>query len=139
MIKVFSCKDVPAKELNIIEQECFASPWSEQSFKDAKSTRFYVYFKDQHPIGYVGIYSCLDEGYITNIAVKKEYRKMGVATSLLEFLIKTEKDLAFISLEVRKSNSAAISLYNKFGFKKKGERKNFYSSPREDALILTRR
>ena len=139
MIKVFSNLNVPAKELNEIEKECFSAPWSEESFKNAENTRFYLYFEDQKVVGYVGIYSVLDEGYITNIAVLKDYRKKGIATKLLKELTKKENNLSFISLEVRASNIAAISLYEKFEFKQEGIRKAFYSNPKEDGLILTRR
>ena len=139
MIKVFSNKNVPAKELNLIEKECFSTPWSEESFKTADNTRFYLYFEGEKVVGYVGIYSVLDEGYITNIAVLKDYRKKGVATSLLKELTEKESALSFISLEVRESNAAAISLYTKFNFNKEGVRKAFYSNPKEDGLILTRR
>ena len=139
MIKVFSNKNVPAKELNLREKECFSTPWSEESFKTADNTRFYLYFEGEKVVGYVGIYSVLDEGYITNIAVLKDYRKKGVATSLLKELTEKESALSFISLEVRESNAAAISLYTKFNFKKEGVRKAFYSNPKEDGLILTRR
>lgn len=139
MIKVFSNLNVPAKELNEIEKECFSAPWSEESFKNAESTRFYVFFEDERAVGYVGIYSVLDEGYITNIAVLKKYRKKGIATSLLKELTEKEKNLSFITLEVRASNAAAIALYEKFNFKQEGVRKAFYSNPREDGLILTRR
>lgn len=139
MIKVFTNKDVDAKSLNKIENECFSAPWSEESFLSAENTRFYVYFKNDIAVGYVGIYSVLDEGYISNIAVLKEHRKNGIASKLLSELINNEKALSFISLEVRVSNTAAINLYKKFDFLKEGERKAFYSNPREDALILTRR
>ena len=137
MIKRFSNKDVPAKELSEIEKECFSAPWSEESFKSAQNTSFYVYFINDAPVGYVGIYTVLDEGYITNIAVKKACRNKGVAKSLLKEIISVNNGLSFISLEVRKSNTPAIKLYEKFNFIKKGERKNFYSTPPEDALILT--
>ena len=69
MIKVFSNLNVPAKKLNEIEKECFSAPWSEESFKNAESTRFYVFFEDERAVGYVGIYSVLDEGYIKKFEV----------------------------------------------------------------------
>ena len=83
----------------------------------------------------------LDEGYITNVAVFPQYRKQGVATALIKrvFELAQEKKLAFVSLEVRVSNSAAIALYEKAGFKEEGRRKSFYRDPREDALIMTKR
>lgn len=139
MIKIFSNENLPARELSLIEKECFSAPWSEESFKTAENTRFYLYFEGEKVVGYVGIYSVLDEGYITNIAVLKDHRKKGVATALLKELTEKESALSFISLEVRESNAAAISLYTKFNFKKEGVRKAFYSNPKEDGLILTRR
>ena len=139
MIKIFSKENLPTRELSLIEKECFSAPWSEESFKTAENTRFYLYFEGEKVVGYVGIYSVLDEGYITNIAVLKDHRKKGVATALLKELTEKESALSFISLEVRESNAAAISLYTKFNFKKEGVRKAFYSNPKEDGLILTRR
>ena len=139
MIKIFSNENLPARELSLIEKECFSAPWSEESFKTAENTRFYLYFEGEKVVGYVGIYSVLDEGYITNIAVLKNHRKKGVATALLKELTEKESALSFISLEVRESNAPAISLYTKFNFKKEGVRKAFYSNPKEDGLILTRR
>ena len=82
----------------------------------------------------------LDEGYIANLAVKKAYRRQGVAEALLSKVIETAKEnnLSFVSLEVRESNTPAIKLYEKFRFSKQGVRKDFYRSPKENGLILTK-
>ncbi len=131
------------KDIATLEKVCFSTPWSAKTIADAykTGTKFFVAEKDGKVLGYVGISAIIDEGYITNIAVFPKYRKMGVGTALLEYLFNfaREKELSFISLEVRESNSNAISLYKKFGFTKEGKRKNFYSLPTEDALILTKR
>ena len=131
------------KEIANLEKICFSCPWSEQTITDAfkTGTKFFVAEKDKKVLGYVGISAILDEGYITNVAVFPEARQQGVASALLEYLFDfaKEKKLSFISLEVRESNTAAISLYQKFGFKTEGKRKNFYSAPQEDALIMTKR
>ncbi len=131
------------KEIAKLEKICFSTPWSEQSITDAykTGTKFFVAEKDNKVLGYVGLSAIIDEGYITNIAVFPKYRKMGVGSALLEYLFNfaKEKELAFISLEVRESNADAISLYKKFEFIEEGKRKNFYSLPTEDALILTKR
>ena len=89
----------------------------------------------------MGLSCVLDEGYVTNIAVLPDYRRKGIASALLEQCISAakQKNLSFVSLEVRKSNLAAIKLYEKFEFKIEGERKNFYECPKEDAYIMTRR
>ncbi len=131
------------KEIAKLEKECFSLPWSEQTIEDAykTGTRFFVAEKDNSVLGYVGISAILDEGYITNIAVFPEHRQKGVASALMNSLFEFTKEngLSFISLEVRESNNAAILLYKKFGFKTEGKRKNFYSAPQEDALIMTKR
>ena len=89
-------------------------------------------------LGYAGLHVAVDEGYIDNIAVREEYRRQGVGEALLGAFIRfgTEK-LAFLTLEVRPSNEPAIRFYMKHGFAQVGRRKNFYSAPKEDALLMT--
>lgn len=141
--KVVPIKYDHLKEIAKLEKVCFSTPWSEESLKSAfeTGTRFFVCEKSGHVFGYVGLSAILDEGYITNIAVFPEYRNMGVGSALLEYLFSFAKEngLSFISLEVRVSNEKAISLYEKFGFKVEGRRKNFYTAPQEDASIMTKR
>ncbi len=131
------------KQIALLEQACFSTPWSEQAIEEAykSGTKFFVAEKNGAVLGYLGISVVLDEGYITNVAVFPEYRNQGVATKLLEnlFCFAKENSLSFVSLEVRPSNENAISLYSRFGFKEEGRRKNFYTNPKEDALILTKR
>lgn len=126
-----------------LEKICFSTPWSEDTIADAykNGTKFFVCEQNNDVLGYVGISTILDEGYITNVAVFPEYRNLGVGSALIEYLFNfaSERGLSFISLEVRPSNSNAIKLYEKYGFKKEGVRKNFYTSPKEDAYILTKR
>ena len=82
----------------------------------------------------------LDEGYITNVAVFPPYRRRGAAGKLLDVFLRFARanHLAFLTLEVRPSNAAAIALYTRFGFREAGRRRNYYDLPKEDALILTR-
>jgi len=126
-----------------LEKICFSTPWSEdfilESYKSG--TRFFVAVENGRVIGYIGISCILDEGYIANIAVYPNARKKGVGTALLErvFSLARDEGLSFVSLEVRVSNTTAISLYEKLGFKQEGRRPNFYREPDEDALILTKR
>lgn len=126
-----------------LENECFSHPWSVQTLEEAMlgGTKFFVALRNGEVAGYIGISCILDEGYITNVAVFPKYRKKGVATALLNrvFSLALDESLSFVTLEVRVSNQAAVSLYEKLGFKEEGRRKNFYESPREDALIMTKR
>ena len=141
--RVLEMNDRHIDDITEIEKRCFSRPWTKESIASAKEngTSFFVFESQGKAVGYVGISAVLDEGYITNIAVLPEYRNKGVASSLLKRLdsFAIEKALAFISLEVRKSNNTAISLYEKFGYKTEGCRKSFYDDPREDALIMTKR
>ncbi len=125
-----------------IENKCFSKPWTYDGFKaelENETANFFTAIKDNRIVGYVGFHVILDEGYIANIAVSPEFRRNGTGSALLGHAVKIsrEKNLAFLSLEVRKSNENAIRLYRKFGFDIVGERKNFYSAPTENGYIMT--
>lgn len=125
-----------------LERECFSSPWSEESLKNELKnnfSRFFVAFSNGEIVGYIGAHNILGEVYITNVAVFPQLRRRGVAKKLIEALLQTVKNenAVFVTLEVRKSNFSAISLYEKTGFKPVGERKNFYEKPRENAVLMT--
>ncbi|MBR5321638.1 MAG: ribosomal protein S18-alanine N-acetyltransferase [Clostridia bacterium] len=130
------------KEIAQLEKECFSEPWSEDSLKDEltnETARFYVLRDSENLLGYIGANNICGEVYITNVAVNENARGKGYGKILVNHLLKQsefEKAL-FVTLEVRESNKNAIKLYEKCGFKKIGERKNFYSKPTENALIYT--
>lgn len=129
-------------ELALLDRECFSVPWSEKSFQEEFKNKLAVYFiaeEKEKIIGYAGFWHVADEGDITNIAVAEAYRRAGVGGKLLGVLIKEAacRKLALLTLEVRESNTAAISMYERFGFKIIGKRKRYYSDPEEDALIMT--
>lgn len=129
------------KDISIIEKNSFSTPWSENAIKESMDagTVFYVARINNIVVGYMGLSKIVGEGYVTNIAVLPEYRRMGIGEKILQYAIDSSKDeLEFISLEVRVSNNAAISLYEKFGFRNVGIRKRFYANPMEDAIIMTK-
>ncbi len=133
--------DVP--EIAELEKICFTLPWSEKSFRDEMANRLAVYFtaKDNGKcVGYAGFWNVSGEGDVTNVAVLPEYRRRGVGSSLVAEMIKTAEKLKLemLTLEVRKSNTAAQKLYEKFGFEILGERKRYYSDNGEDAYIMTK-
>lgn len=124
-----------------IEKECFSTPWSENAISESMTagTCFYVAQFNNGIVGYMGLSKIAGEGYVTNVAVLPEYRRNGIGKKILEYVINDSKDeLEFISLEVRVSNHAAISLYEKFGFERVGLRRRFYENPQEDAIIMTK-
>lgn len=75
-----------------------------------------------------------------NVAVDENARKKGIGTALINTLVTFAKknSLAFLTLEVRQSNENAIRLYSNAGFVKVGERKNYYSEPAENAILMTK-
>ena len=128
-------------EIAEIERQCFATPWTDDQIRNSDdSTVFFLAKAEGKTVGYGGMYTVLDEGYVTNIGVLPAWRRKGIGAKIVKQLIdfSVEKHLAFLSLEVRVSNTAAITLYEKFGFERVGLRKNFYHAPKEDALIMTR-
>ncbi len=125
-----------------IEQACIEEAWSFAELTKVLSYDNYSYFvacEGDTVLGYAGAYYALDEANVTNIAVLGEYRKRGVATALLRQLCDEAKKRAArnIFLEVRASNSQAIALYERFGFRRIGVRKGFYSGPREDGFLYS--
>ncbi len=140
VIEKMTCSHI--EETARLERVCFSSPWSEDGLKseaDNKFARFFVAFLDGKIAGYIGSHNVLGEVYITNVAVFPEFRRKGVGRALIEFLVNEMKaeNANFVTLEVRKSNMSAVSLYEKCGFEKVGERKNFYEKPTEDAILMT--
>ncbi|NBI66967.1 ribosomal-protein-alanine N-acetyltransferase [Pseudoflavonifractor sp. 60] len=130
-------------QIAALERECFPDPWSETLLEDAlfdPQASFIVAEDDEGMIlGYAGLHAVLDEGYIDNIAVAADARRHGVASALLDVFCRFGAvNLAFLSLEVRQSNAAAIALYEKHGFQRVGLRPGYYQHPREDAVIMTR-
>jgi len=126
-----------------LERACFSMPWSETQLEDVlyDDNSCFLVAEDEegNVIGYAGLSTVLDEGYINNIAVEEPARKHGVASALLDTFCRfAGVNLAFLTLEVRKSNLAAIGLYEKYGFQQVGLRPGFYQRPREDAVIMTR-
>ena len=125
-----------------LERECFAHPWSRESLKEtlrSGDSLFYIAELDGRVIGYIGMSFVLDEGYIYNVAVEKSSRKKGAGSALIQTLVNYGKKngFAFLTLEVRESNTAARSLYSSFGFIKVGERKDYYSDPVDNAVLMT--
>lgn len=95
---------------------------------------------DGKVVGYGGIWLILNEGHITNIAVKEEYKGNGIGNHLLEGLILycIKNGIENMTLEVRESNIIAQNLYRKYDFISSGKRPNYYSDNSEDALIMWR-
>ena len=130
------------RELAELDKRCFSTPWSEQSFSEEAENSLATYLlarSDDKIVGYCGFWRVSGEAQVTNIAVLPEYRRRKIAESLAKRMLELCADDDQIVLEVRKSNFAAISLYEKLGFTKAGIRKRFYRDPIEDGITMVRR
>lgn len=124
-----------------LEKIIFSQPWSEQGFLNAiamEQNIFLIAEEAEEIYGYIGMYQALDEGEITNVAVKPNKRNAGIGRNLVQEAVEQAKKqgISQIVLEVRVSNTSAIHLYEKCGFAKCGIRKGFYDFPKEDAYIM---
>ena len=130
-------------QLAALEEQCFSMPWTEQQLRSQlpdASHEFIAAVDGGRVLGYVGMMFVLDEGYISNVAVSPECRRLGIGDALIAEMDSRAKRLAlsFATLEVRESNYAAIALYGSRGFRGEGRRKNYYDHPKEDAIIMTK-
>lgn len=129
-------------ELCCLESVCFPSdPWSRSSIAASLSSEAVAVFgviENGTLVASCFVSHVQDMGEVQNIAVHPTMRRRGIGSTLLSHALDelTKFGCADILLEVRKSNTSAIALYEKLGFKHIGIRKNYYSSPREDALIM---
>lgn len=128
-------------QIALLEQECFADPWSQQSIASELHNPLSLWLvaqEGQTLLGYVGSQTCQDETDMMNIAVSPASRRKGVARALIEALVSAlrERGSKQLTLEVRASNGPARQLYESLGFLQVGLRKNYYRNPKEDALIL---
>ena len=138
-IKELTKEIVPA--LVALEKVCFTHPWTETMFTgdlESPLTVYFGVFSNDKLVAYMEMWCVADEGQITNVAVHPDYRRSGLAKTLIETLISIakEKQLTSLTLEVREHNEAAIALYETMGFQLVGRRKGYYEG-KEDALLMT--
>ena len=134
------------RDLNAIEEierTSYPTPWSRSMFagelaKPSSICLGAVEAEKDELVGYLIISRYVDAWHVMNIAVAPEYRRRGIARSLMERLFEvTARDARRgYTLEVRVSNDAAIRLYEELGFKTRGIRRGYYTDNREDALIM---
>ncbi|MGI6007943.1 MAG: ribosomal protein S18-alanine N-acetyltransferase [Ruminococcus sp.] len=131
------------EQVMIIEKELFSVPWTENgffSFLIREDALFLVAEEEGKILGYCGVLMVLDEGDITNVAVDRKQQGKGIGKQLIESLIQWTKKagVTTLHLEVRRSNTPAIRLYEGQGFQQTGVRKNYYEAPVEDGILMSR-
>mgnify|MGYP003307532663 CR=1 FL=1 len=142
-IKIEYLKEEHLPFIEEIDNTCPHKPWS--SVNELKKelenpiASYFVAVVDGKPVGYGGYWWVMFEAEITNIATHKDYRKMGIATKIIEKMVEkcAETSTSLLHLEVRESNESAINLYKKMGFVQDGFRKNYYNN-KEHAILMTK-
>ena len=124
-----------------LEKICFSDPWSENSVASELKNKLALWLvaeEEGKVAGYIGSQTCTDESDVMNVAVHPDFRRRGIAETLVNALVEELSAIGSrcLTLEVRAFNVPAISLYEKLGFAQIGRRKNYYRNPREDALIM---
>lgn len=127
-----------------MEQEYFSQPWSERAFFEALEKEEYFYMvaeEEGRVLAYCGMYRVLDEGDITQVAVRSDVRGRGIGRRLLQDFMQKgiAQGIDAYTLEVRVSNQSAIRMYESCGFVAECVRKGFYDAPKEDAYIMWKR
>lgn len=140
MVEIRKAKKEDIMAIVHLEQECFSEPWSYESLLESFENPLYAFFVaeiESKVIGYAGMSAIIDEAEVTNVAVTEEERNCGAGRALMNSLIEEakERQMEKIFLEVRESNAQAIHLYESLNFSQVGYRKNFYSFPREAAVL----
>ena len=144
MAEIMTClmtlEDVDA--VHDIERQCFTIPWSRDAFlrevNENQCARYVLLKEDGVPVAYAGVWFVLDEGHITNIAVRPDRRRRGYGERVTRAMMQlcADSGMGYLTLEVRRSNTAAQSLYRKLGFVEVGCRKRYYADTGEDALVM---
>lgn len=125
-----------------IERLCFSTPWSKKSFEEGLSNSFtqsyFTAILDGQTVGYICLFHLFEEGELLNIAVDPAKRGMGIGQAMIDMMMGylKGKNVSRITLEVRESNTAAKNLYTKNGFSPIAVRKNYYTSPLENGIVM---
>lgn len=145
MIKLTTMSLDDLDEVLKISDASLKESWSLESFSKELSNPLAKYLvaksHDGKTLGFAGIWTIIDEGHITNIAVHPDYRQKGIGSALVKGLIDKSNSWGYnaMTLEVRKSNIPAQNLYKKYGFIEEGIRKKYYQDNKEDAIIMWKR
>jgi ribosomal-protein-alanine N-acetyltransferase len=128
-----------------VENESFTNPWTREMYSWELQNRsvchiFVVRTPDCDVAGFCAFWLVFDEIHINNVAMRPRFRGRGIGTALLLHVLTEARNLGArrATLEVRASNAGARRLYDRLGFYVAGTRRNYYSNPVEDALVLWR-
>ena len=142
-VRIRELKVEDAAAVEEMEYQSFPDPWSQNSILETISnpqTICLLAEKAGKAIGYLFVYTAVDEAEIARIAVVQEERKQGIGKCLLKALegICRKKQIEKLLLDVREGNQAARAFYKKMAFQEDGIRKGFYEAPPEDGILMSR-
>jgi len=140
-MRILKMNESHVAQVTQLERICFSDPLSENSVASELKNKLALWLvaeENGDVAGYIGSQTCGEESDVMNVAVHPDFRRRGVAETLVGCLVAELKAMgsSSLTLEVRVSNLPAIALYEKMGFSQVGRRKNYYRNPKEDALIL---
>ena len=127
-----------------IENSLFSVPWTKEGFFTfliKEENKFFVVEEKGKILGYCSMQTVLDEGDILNVAVRRERQKEGIGYFLVDsmLMMAEARGIRTVHLEVREGNDTARRLYQRLGFAEDGLRKNYYTDPLENAVLMTHR
>jgi ribosomal-protein-alanine N-acetyltransferase len=131
-------------EVVALEQSVYPHPWSMANFEDSLSSNYEAWIlrdRDGELLGYFLLMAVVDESHLLNVAVSAEKQGQGLGRFLLNQAVACSRGLGMESvlLEVRPSNTRALQIYERYGFKQIGRRKGYYpaaNGQREDAIVM---
>ena len=126
-----------------IENRLFSDPWTKEcffTFLTKENTMFFVIEEKEKILAYCSMQTVLDEGDILNVAVSPDRQREGIGYFLVDSMLKMAEMIGIhiVHLEVREGNGTARRLYERLGFKEDGLRKNYYTDPTENAVLMTK-
>jgi ribosomal-protein-alanine N-acetyltransferase len=135
-------EDLPA--VRAIEAASFSNPWSDNTFRgEIQNTSIsfpmvVVRRPGGEVVGYVIFWMIGDDVQVNNVAVRPDCRGLGLGDAMMRYAIAKVRGAGatFMTLEVRRSNTPAVTLYKKLGFEIMGTRKSYYTKPDEDAYVM---
>jgi len=141
VINIHPMTETDLEQVLALESVSFRTPWNRDHFINEIQSPLSFPLAARTDDGTVAGYICpmlvLDEGQILNVAVRPEFRGTGIGGLLMRAALSefSNRKASFVSLEVRPSNGAAVSLYSRYGFAAVGRRKAYYEDG-EDALLM---
>lgn len=137
-------KEADLPTVRMIESQSFSNPWSDNAFRgEIQNTGVsfpLVVFRrpGNEVVGYIIYWHIRGDVQVNNIAVRPDCRGLGLGEAMMRFAIAKVRSAGaeFMTLEVRRSNTAAVKLYRKLGFEVLGSRRNYYTKPDENAYVM---